>query len=420
MDPSSPQRTDSPQLQPRDKDGRPIGMSPSWQSFASMSSNQLPSQAILESMDPSIDAAHESEHDRPSVLPEILPGFKSRMADIHHATLKSVADSSNDQHSNDNGNDTSYPRDDDGHNDTKIEKKRNKEPKWTGGTMFPTMMGYSSPFGSSGGLDNRSHNNKAYHRSTFEDANRKLARNSILYESSDLTESTTKLSDEDDNFDYNQAPQRVSSGEAQPSRTLVQGGQGDRRWSHELSPDKAGLVGAALEAAGLLKDVVLDKIHQRPPSSSSPSSHPDVHETARRQMGLSPEEKLEAAKVAFGGAEEAGDQNIYLEGLQEHLRHENAARSAAAAAEAAASLSTGAVEAKDLLGSAPEVAQEHRKSVFHLAANPEVRKSMLLEHPESLGYHARDPNLAPFEEPTVIQHRLQGSNVEQDLSKTSR
>jgi len=59
----------------------------SWQSLASMSSNQLPSETVLDPMN-----EHEHEHEKPSVLPEIFPGFKGRMADIHHATLKSVTD----------------------------------------------------------------------------------------------------------------------------------------------------------------------------------------------------------------------------------------------------------------------------------------------------------------------------------------
>ncbi|KAI7818781.1 hypothetical protein BC939DRAFT_278210 [Gamsiella multidivaricata] len=69
----------------------------SWQSLASMSSNQLPSKAIMDSMErggAGTGAGHEYEHDKPSVLPEILPGFKGRMADIHHATFKSVAEGS--------------------------------------------------------------------------------------------------------------------------------------------------------------------------------------------------------------------------------------------------------------------------------------------------------------------------------------
>lgn len=70
------------------------GSTSTWQSFASMSSNQLPSGTILDSMDGTAGLQHEHEHDKPSVLPEILPGFKGRMADIHHATLKSVTEGS--------------------------------------------------------------------------------------------------------------------------------------------------------------------------------------------------------------------------------------------------------------------------------------------------------------------------------------
>lgn len=129
---------------------------------------------------------------------------------------------------------------------------------------------------------------------------------------------------------------------------------------------------------------------------------------------------MAAAKVAFGGSEEAGDQTIFLDRLEEHLGHEKAERSAA---EAAASPSTTAFEAKDLLGSAHDVEQEHRKSIFHLAANPEVRKTMLLEHPEILGYHVLDPNLAPLEQSSLptTQHRHTAAHVgQQDISKTGR
>ncbi|KAG0000061.1 hypothetical protein BGZ65_004676 [Modicella reniformis] len=144
------------------------------------------------------------------------------------------------------------------------------------------------------------------------------------------------------------------------------------------------------------------------------------HENLYRHQGLSPEEKLEAAKVAFGGSEEAGDHTIYLEGL-EHLHHEKAKQSAT---ETAASPVTTALKAKDLLlDSTHNVAQEHRKSIFHFAANPEVHKSMLLNHPESLGYHVLDPNLAPFEESALLtaQHRAAGTHVgQQDISKTGR
>ncbi|KAF9359227.1 hypothetical protein BGX26_012834 [Mortierella sp. AD094] len=323
-------------------------LSGSWQSLASKSSNQLPSKTIVDSTNGSgSGATHEYEHEKHSVLPGILPGFKDRMADIHHATYKSVSDGSR---TSSNG-------------------------------------------------DSSDNNNKGHSRSVSQDTNRRLSKSSILYESADPTDPATKL------------PEIVDQAPANSSKTLIQGGQGGRRWSHEISPEKAGLVGSMLEAAGLLKDVVLDKIQQRPPSGSSPS--------VRSHHGLSTEEKLEAAKVAFGGSEEAGDQTVYLEGLQDHLRHEQAER---AAADAALSTTT-ATTAKSVLGSVPDVAQEHHKSIFHLAANPKTKKSMLLEHPESLGYHARDPNHAPFEESNQLapQHRLADDTAGlQGISKMTR
>ncbi|KAF9175197.1 hypothetical protein BGX21_008003 [Mortierella sp. AD011] len=313
-------------------------LSGSWQSLASRSTNQLPSKTIVDSTSGSgSGATHEYEHEKHSVLPEILPGFKDRMADIHHATYKSVSDNNSDN------------------SDNNIIKGRS--------------------------------------RSASQGSNRKLPKSSILYESADPTDPAAKV------------PEMVDQPPANSSKTLIQGGEGGRRWSHEISPEKAGLFGSVLEAAGLIKDVVLDKIQQRPPSSTSPSHH-----------GLSPEEKLEAAKVAFGGSEESGDQTVYLEGLQDHLRHEKAERAAAEAA----SLATTATTTNSILGSAPDVAQEHHKSIFHVAANPEAKKSMLLEHPESLGYHARDPNHAPFEESNQLapQHRHAGDTA--GLSKMTR
>ncbi|KAG0232335.1 hypothetical protein BGX31_005181 [Mortierella sp. GBA43] len=340
------------------------GTNSTWKSLASMSSNQLPPAAIN---DAGSKREYEHEHDRRSVLQDILPGFKSRMADIHHATLKSVTEGSGAASSNANQHS--------GH-----------------------QMSDGKP--------------------------RRLSKSSILYESADPTEWAKSSSDGDSAYKNHQVHHHGGA----PSNTHVQGGQGGRHWCHELSPEKAGLVGSVVEVAGLLKDVVLDKIQQRPPSTSAstPASSTMTPTTSqegthrRVHLGLSPEEKMEAAKAAFGGSEEAGDQTVYLEGLDEHLRHEKAARSAA---NAAASPSTTALEAKDLLGSAQDVAQEHHKSIFHLAANPEVRKSMLLEHPELLGYHARDPNLAPFEESVLptAQHRPAASQVrQQDTSKTSR
>ncbi|KAG0016537.1 hypothetical protein BGZ80_009154 [Entomortierella chlamydospora] len=276
-------------------------LSGSWQSLASRSTNQLPSKTIVDSTNGSgSGAAHEYEHEKHSVLPEILPGFKDRMADIHHATYKSISDNNSDS------------------SDNNIIKGRS--------------------------------------RSASQGSNRRLPKSSILYESAGPTDPAAKV------------PEMVDQPPANPSKTLIQGGQGGRR-------------------------------------CSSPSHH-----------GLSPEEKLEAAKVAFGGSEESGDQTVYLEGLQDHLRHEKAERAAAEAA----SLATTATTTNSILGSAPDVAQEHHKSIFHLAANPETKKSMLLEHPESLGYHARDPNHAPFEESNQLapQHRLAGDTA--GLSKMTR
>ncbi|KAF9110403.1 hypothetical protein BGX27_006387 [Mortierella sp. AM989] len=317
-----------------------------WEPLASRSSNQLPPKTTVDSITGPSSVTHESEHEKHSVLPGILPGFKDRMADIHHATYKSISDGSKPHNSDDNSD------------------------------------------------------KKSHRRSVSQDPYRRLPRSSILYESADPTEPAPAELPES-----NQASANVS-------KTLIQGGRGGRRWSHEISPEKAGFVGAVLETAGLLKDVVLDRIQQHPPSGSSSSigSHHD----------LSTEEKLEAAKAAFGGSEEAGDHTVYLEDIQDHLRHEQAAQAAAIATSPSA---TTATTAKSVIHSAPNVAQEHHKSIFHLAANPETRKSMLLEHPELLGYHARDPNHAPFEESNHLapQHRLAGDNVgQQDISKMSR
>ncbi|KAF9189164.1 hypothetical protein BGZ51_009830 [Haplosporangium sp. Z 767] len=370
--------------------------SASWEPLASKSSNQLPSRTIVESIHGSSSGTmHEYEHDKPSVLPEILPGFKDRMADIHHATLKSISDvtgsgqASTDVNNNKNNN------------------RQVEGAKWTGGTMYPTMTLLKNP-GSSSNHANRGNlvDTKGRRRSSSVGALKRPSKSSILYESSDLPESTTSLSDDIDDQDRRTVPVSPSP---PSSKTLVQGGQGGRRWSHELSPEKAGLVGSVLEVAGLVKDVVLDKIQQRPPALGS------SHKGPRQHYELSEDEKQEAAKIAFGGADERGDQTIYLEGPQDHLRHE-AARSAAA--------STTKLEAEDLLESAPNAGQEHKKSVFHLAGNPETKKSFLLDHPESLGYHARDPALALFEESTLaIQHRLAGNNTageQKDISKSTR
>ncbi|KAF9279732.1 hypothetical protein BGZ68_007725 [Mortierella alpina] len=393
-----------------------------WQPLASKSSNQLPSKTIVDTAYSNSDAAasaammHEYEHDRPSVLPEIVPGFRGRFADIHHATLNSVkgttggvAGSRDDLSAGGNGRDTGVRQNDQQQQqqhqtgDNKVQTSQ-----WTGGTMFPAMPGFN-PFG----YNHNSNHNKApspsHQRrlSAAEEAHRKLSKSSILYESSDLAESTTQLTD-DDYVGPNLADAGAST--VPPSKTMVQGGQGGRRWSHELSPEKAGLVGSVIEAAGLIKDVVMDKIEAS-----------DVHLRRNNHHTLTPEERQEAARVAFSGSEESGDQNIYLEKLQDHLRRETADKARAAAGGSPTSKTTGTTTTADVLGSAPHAGEEHHKSIFHLAANPEVKKSLLLDHPESLGYHARDPTL---EESTLAaQHRLAGNNnpsSPQDVSKTRR
>ncbi|KAF9908600.1 hypothetical protein BX616_000083 [Lobosporangium transversale] len=434
--------------------------SPCWMSLASKSTNQLPSKTIVDQMGgPNTGTAaelhHENHHDKPSVLPEILPGFMGRMADIHHASFKSVDDH------NDNGSSgqAHHSTDDNSNNHGSNDHSNHKaEGKWTGGTMFPTMTGPKNPFSNNHNSANDNHHqgkaNRHRCQSPTEEANRRLAKNSILYESSDLPESTTKLTDEDNSdlvaahnpphHSYHPYRRRSSdfvTGSSGPStasppvsKTLVQGGQGGRRWSHELSPEKAGLVGSVVEAAGLIKDVILDKIQQRPPSAGSQRQHQHpIH------GDLSTDEKLAAAKIAFGGAEEAGDQNIFLEGLSEHLRHEQAQKAALAEAEAVAEAAasdptsskssstiptmTTRTTTEDILGAAPDMANKHKKSIFHMAANPETRKSLIFEHPESLGYHARDVNnLPPIEESSKLHYLTSNKAVggQQDLSKSSR
>ncbi|KAG0315455.1 hypothetical protein BGZ97_008216 [Linnemannia gamsii] len=328
----------------------------SWQPFASKSSNQLPS--------PSVTTDHgygaQDLHDKPSVLPEILPGFKDRMADIHHATLKSVSDVTP-SHGSSSGEEGG---------------------KWMGGTMFPAMTpstvagGFKNPF-NTGSVSHQQQQQQQHGQnhtgSAEEEANRKIARSSILYESADLEESTTSLSDDNDprnhnnnNNSNNNHPQRHSPSDqiggastTTTSSTLVQGGQGGRRWSHELSPEKAGLVGSVLSVAGLVKDVVLDKIQQRPPTSSTGRTYQQHHLTEA-------DGKQIAAGVAFGGSEESGDQTILLDGLLHHHQNHEAERAAAAAA---ASTKTGG-GAEELLKAAPAAGKEHQKSVFHLAARP--------------------------------------------------
>ncbi|KAI1299832.1 hypothetical protein EDD11_006368 [Mortierella claussenii] len=304
----------------------PRRTSESWQSLASKSSNQLPSKTIVNQMSGSEVGEghegqqqqqydHEHEHDKPSVLPEILPGFKNRMADIHH----SVSDG---QHPPPPHHDmTEKEKQDHAAGGEGSDDHGKVESKWTGGTMFP---GLKAPFsGNSNHSDNSNSNTNKDHdqhsphhrRTASEEANRKLAKSSILYESSDLEESTTKLTDDNDEHltptQLQQLRLQRQQHDTVPSKTLVQGGQGGRRWSHELSPEKAGLVGSVIQTAGLIKDMVLDKIQQHPKSPSHSRDEP-----------LSAEEKVAAAKIAFGGAEETGDHSIYLEGLDDHLRAE--------------------------------------------------------------------------------------------------
>ena len=188
-------------------------------------------------------------------------------------------------------------------------------------------------------------------------------------------------------------------------------------FSQEIDQD----VTNRMNLSGLIKDVVIDKIEST-----------DAHLRRNNHHTLSPEERQEAARVAFSGSEETGDQTVYLEKLQDHLRREHADKARAAAAAVAAgggdggsptSSRTSTTTTADVLSSAPHAGEEHRKSIFHLAANPEVKKSLLLDHPEALGYHARDPTLAPLEESTLAaQHRLAGNNAAspQDVSKTRR
>ncbi|KAF9903499.1 hypothetical protein EC991_003782 [Linnemannia zychae] len=376
-----------------------------WQPLASKSSNQLSASSAI----PGGQAGHlahgygaQDLHDKPSVLPEILPGFKDRMADIHHATLKSVAD-------------------------VKTGGEKGENGKWTGGTMFPAMTGgFKNPFSGSAtsGTGSVSHQHVGSTTAT-EDANHRIARNSILYESSDLEESTTKLTDDDDNSHHTTTGEASGAGGRRPSSTLVQGGQGGRRWSHELSPEKAGLVGSVLSVAGLVKDVVLDKIQQHPPTPSSTSTLGHRHSTT--------EEKKLAAGAAFGGSEESGDQTILLDGLLHHRQQYDAERAAAAASEldvisgvattSPSSVSSArGVEAEQVLRAAPSAGQEHHKSIFHLAANPEIKKSLLLDHPEALGYHGVTKELQQEDSGLAAlgaQHQRNAASG-QDVSKTSR
>ncbi|OAQ32755.1 hypothetical protein K457DRAFT_122950 [Linnemannia elongata AG-77] len=409
----------------KDQKDRMIGLSttatlPSstWQPLASMSSNQLPSSAVLPGHGGQGYGAQDL-HDKPSVLPEILPGFKDRMADIHHATLKSVSDVNPSSSPSSHGSSAGAGGEEGG--------------KWTGGTMFPTMTptgssggngGFKTPLSSGSVSQQQHHPQQQRHGSTEEETNRKIARSSILYESADLEESTSSLTDDDPHHPHYNNHSSAAATTHEPIRgtstssTLVQGGQGGRRWSHELSPEKAGLVGSVLSVAGLVKDVVLDKIQQLPPTSSSSTAA-----GAHRHPLTADEKKEIAAGVAFGGSEESGDQTILLDGLLNHHQNQEAERAAAVAAAA----SGDAADAEELLKAAPGAAKEHQKSIFHLAANPETKKNLLLNHPESLGYHPvtgagmRDQQLigdSTLATALGVQHQRSAGG--QDLSKTSR
>ncbi|KAF9313894.1 hypothetical protein BG003_004706 [Podila horticola] len=386
-----------------------------WQSLADKSSNQLYTSSSATSQQ------HELSHDKPSVLPEILPGFKGRMADIHHATVSSVSGSNTVSSSSPSTSSaSSLGHEQKGSNVSGVAEEGSSRKSsnglegatyWTAGTMFPAMMpGFKSPFAK----DEKSqhHQDQQQHQQAQrkEEAHRKLSKSSILYESSNPDDVP------EGHLDQHISTPSSSSQHASTatSSTTVQGGQGGRRWSHELSPEKAGLVGSVIEVAGLLKDVVLDKIQQLPPSITT-----KISSKTHKALSLSEEDKEEAARLAFGGAEETGDQALYLEGLQERYgrigqekhRHEGSATATTAA-------TTTTTTSQDLLGSAPTAAHEHHKSVFHLSGNPDSRKSLLLDHPEQLGYHARDPALTTEESPLTLQHRL-GSTAN-DVSKATR
>ncbi|KAG0070619.1 hypothetical protein BGZ92_004418, partial [Podila epicladia] len=376
-----------------------------WQSLAAKSSNQLsPSSSSATSQQ------HE-QHDKPSVLPEILPGFKGRMADIHHATASSVSGgnvvsssspvpSSSTMGHEQKGSSVSAAPGDEGSR-RKSATGLEGGTYWTAGTMFPGMMpGFKSPFAK----DEKSQHlqdQQQLQKQHDDEAHRKLSKSSILYESSNPDDESEGHLDE-----HISAPSSSRHTSA-TSSTTVQGGQGGRRWSHELSPEKAGLVGSVIEVAGLLKDVVLDKIQQHPPSTTTTKGGSATHKT----LSLSEEDKEEAARLAFGGAEETGDQALYIDGLQERYgRHaqqqKHQQKGTTTAATTASTAATMTTTSQELLGSAPSAAREHHKSVFHLSGNPETMKSMQLDHPEQLGYHARDPTLTTTEEsPLALQHR---------------
>lgn len=388
-----------------------------WQSLAAKSSNQLsPSSSCATSQQ------HEL-HDKPSVLPEILPGFKGRMADIHHATVSSVsggntvssspsASSSSFVGHEQKGSSVSAAPADEGSR-RKSSTGLEGGTYWTAGTMFPAMMpGFKSPYAKDEKSQHNQDQQQQQQKQHDDEAHRKLSKSSILYESSnpdDVSEA---------HLDQHISAPSSSYHTSATSSTTVQGGQGGRHWSHELSPEKAGLVGSVLEVAGLLKDVVLDKIQHHPPSATTKGS------TTHKTLSLSEEDKEEAARLAFGGAEETGDQALYIEGLQERYgrhgqqKHQQKGNTTATATSSSTAATTTTTTSQDVLGSAPSAAREHHKSAFHLAGNPETMKSLQLDHPEQLGYHARDPTLTTTEEsPLALQHR-HGSGA--DLSKATR
>ncbi|KAG0229658.1 hypothetical protein BGW42_001419 [Actinomortierella wolfii] len=393
-----------------------------WQPLQSKSSNHVhPTQRSAAAEQLADDLREEwmkHEHDKPSVLPILAPGFQERLADVHHASLKSVADV---QPSTTTSNGAATEAGGAG-------QQQQQASAWTGGTMFPVMPGGFKPVhGVVGGAPH-----PASHHP------RHLSKSSILYESADVP-----IPGEDDMMTGAISPpslyppsvaqqhhqhQQLHQ-QQQQSSTLVQGGSGDRRWSHELSPEKAGLVGSVLEAAGLIKDVVLDKITHHGPGSTIESSkdssilfgeesaataaaspkkdaggggastRTSTH-TRRHSHELTDQDKQTAARAAFGGgSDETGDQNVYYSGLKtstspptNHSSNNNHNNGASSKPTATATAPGYGVQ--DLLASAPQAGQAHRRSMLlhEAASNPEVYKGLLLNHPEKLGYHSRDPD----------------------------
>ncbi|KAF9969295.1 hypothetical protein BGZ73_008395 [Actinomortierella ambigua] len=348
-------------------------------------------------------------HEKPSVLPKILPGLQERLADVHQASLKSVA---------------SVPTASDNGASVATGNGHSPAAAWTGGTMFPV-----SPV--MGGASHGRHHH--------------LAKNSILYESADVP----LLGEENDQGPWTMTPQQQQLLQQQlmqqqqqqqhqhSSNTLVQGGSGNRRWSHELSPEKAGLVGSVLEAAGLIKDVVLDKVIHHGPGSTIESSEdsnilfsggepmvvPAAADKANSNNGssahkLTEQDRQAAARAAFGGgSDEMGDQNVYYSGLKT-----TEAAPASPNTTTTTTTTTTATTAppgygvQDLLASAPQAGQAHHKSMFVLheaASNPEVYKGLLLHHPEKLGYHSHDPDwVGPVatEDPVLARLGVRGGS----------